>query len=172
MGLIEGPAKTIKIVVQQLATSSDDQVLSALAAIKPLPDESDLQWDDEPFWYMIAYRFLGVAAAARERKLRSAVRLILERAAYGDPGERMHGLRHVFDDIFAPEWPLLADEYLALARAERLGTRMWAIASLMVLDDPRAVSVFTTSLREDPEDISHFARIGLERLRRKGTATN
>jgi hypothetical protein len=153
-------------VVKEMAAASDDQVLAALRAFEPLPAESDPCWNDEKFWFTAAYRFLGLAQLARLRKLRPAVRLILERACYGDPGETMRGLRHVFEGIYNPEWSLLADEYLALARAERLGTRMWAIAGLMILDDPRAVPVFEDSLREDPKEISRSAEIGLERLGR------
>jgi hypothetical protein len=53
---------------------------------------------------------------------------------------------------------------------ERLGTRMWAIAGLMILDDPRAVSVFDASLRENAQDISCYAEIGLKRLHHAGRA--
>lgn len=164
MGWIEGPATTIHAVAKEMASASDEEVLAALAAFDPLPDECDRQWNDDAFWFGVAYRFLGLAQVARLRKLRAAVRLILERACYGDPGETMRGLRHVFEGIYNPEWSLLANEYLSLARAERLGTRLWAIAGLMVVDDPRAVPVFETSVREDPEDISFYARIGLKRL--------
>jgi hypothetical protein len=80
----------------------------------------------------------------------------------------MRGLRHVFEGIYNPEWSLLANEYLALARGERLGTRIWAIAGLMILDDPRSAPVFEASLREDPKDISFYARIGWKRLGRAG----
>jgi hypothetical protein len=164
VGWIEGPAKTIDAVAKEMASASDAEVVAALAAFDPLPDESDPKWNDDAFWFGVAYRFLGLGQVARLRKLRPAVRLILERACYGDPGETMRGLRHVFEGIYNPEWSMLANEYLALARAKRLGTRMWAIAGLMVVDDPRAVPVFEASVREDPEDISSYARIGLERL--------
>src|SRR5262249_42853329 len=121
MGWIAGPAKTIDAIVNELASATGDQVLAALAAIEPLPDESDARWNDETFWFSVAYRFLGLGDVARLRKLRPAVRLILERACYGDPGETMRGLRHVFEGIYHPEWDLLANEYLAFARAKRLG---------------------------------------------------
>jgi hypothetical protein len=162
----DGPPDIIEAVVNEMASASEDEVLAALAAIEPLPDESDGRWDDLNFWYTVAERFLGLAQVARQRKLRPAVRLILERACYGDPNEIMRGLRHVFEEIYNPDWDLLADEYLALARAERLGTRMWAIDSLIVMEDERARPVFEESLREDPEDISASAKIGLERLDR------
>jgi hypothetical protein len=166
MTQIEGPAKTIDATLVEMSTATDDQVLSALAAMDPLPDECDARWDDEAFWFLVAYRFLGLAEVARDRKLRPAVPLILHRACYGDPGETMRGLRHAIEGIYAPDWHLLADEYLLLARADRLGTRMWAMAGLMILDDPRALPVFEASVREDPPDIGFYARIGISRLAR------
>jgi hypothetical protein len=164
MTRIEGPAKTIDAIAEAMSSASDAEVLAAIAAIEPLPDEPDPHWNDESFWLNVAYRLLGLADVARLRKLRPAVRLILERACYGDPGETMRGLRQVFEGIYDPDWDLLGDEYLAVARAERLGTRMWAMAGLMVLDDPRALPMFRASLREDPEAISLYAKTGLKRL--------
>lgn len=76
----------------------------------------------------------------------------------------MRGLRHTFEAIYKPDWKSLADEYLALARAPRLGTRLWAIDSLMVVDDPRAIPVFEASIHEDPQEIRWRAEIGLKRL--------
>jgi hypothetical protein len=147
-----------------MAAASDQEVLAKLAAVEPLPDESDPRWNDDTFWFDVAYRFLGLGEVAASRKLRPAVRLMLERACYGDPGETMRGLRHTFEAIYKPDWKSLADEYLALARAPRLGTRLWAIDSLIVVDDPRAIPVFEASVREDPEDIRWRAEIGLKRL--------
>jgi hypothetical protein len=147
-----------------MAAASDERVLAELAAVEPLPDESDPRWNDDHFWFIIAYRFLGLGEVAALRKLRPAVRLMLERACYGDPGETMRGLRHTFEAIYNPDWKSLADEYLVLARAPRLGTRLWAIDGLIVVDDARAIPVFEESVREDPEDIRWRAEIGLERL--------
>lgn len=163
-GWIDGPASSIAAVVKALAGASDAEVLAALAAVEPLPDEGDVRWNDHSFWFDVAYVFLGIAEVAQSRKLRPAVRLVLERASYGDPGETMRGIRHVCEGIFDPDWTALADEYLALARAERLGTRLWAIANLTVLADPRAVPILEASLREDPEDIRWWAETGLERV--------
>lgn len=151
-----------------MAAASNTEVLANLAAVEPLPDESDPRWDDDSFWVAVAYRFLGLGEVAAIRKLRPAVRLMLERACYGDPGETMRGLRHTFEAIYKPDWKSLADEYLALARAPQLGTRLWAIDSLIVLDDPRAIPVFEASVREDPPDIHRRAKIGLKRLLQPG----
>jgi hypothetical protein len=164
LGRIEGPANTIAAVVAAMAATSDEKVLADLAAVEPLPDECDSRWSDDAFWSTVAYRFLGLAEVAALRKLRPAVHLILERACYGDPGATMRGLRHTFEAIYTPDWKSLADEYLALARAPRLGTRLWAIDSLTVVDDPRAIPAFEESVREDPEKIRWRAEIGLKRL--------
>jgi hypothetical protein len=164
LGWIEGPAKTIAAVVTEMANASDERVLAELAAVEPLPDESDSRWDDDAFWLTVAYRFLGLGKVAASRGLRPAVRLMLERACYGDPGETMRGLRHTFEAIYKPDWKSLADEYLPLARSPRLGTRLWAIDGLIGLDDARAIPVFEASVREDPQEIRWRAEIGLGRL--------
>ncbi|GEM_PF-7019918 len=142
----------------------DDQVLAAIASLPPLADETDACWNSDEYWRGAAYPFLALADVAAKRRLKPAVRLFLERACYGDPGEIMRGLRHTFEAIYNPDWTSLADEYLAVARAERLGTRLWAIDGLTVVEDARAVPVFEASVREDPEEIRWRAEVGLERL--------
>jgi hypothetical protein len=164
LGWIEGPANTIAAVVEEMATASDEEVLAKLAAVEPLPDESDPRWNDDAFWFEVTYRFLGLGEVSASRKLRPAVRLMLERACYGDPGETMRVLRHTFEAIYKPDWKSLADEYLTLARAPRLGTRLWAIDGLIDIDDPRAIGVLKVSVREDPQEIRWRAEIGLKRL--------
>jgi hypothetical protein len=160
----ETPAETIARLAATHEIASDVQVLERIVAIPPLADESDSLWDRDEYWYLAAYPYLALADVAAKRKLRSAVRLLLERAAYGDPGEIMRGLRHGFEAIYFGDLQTLADEYLSLARAERLGTRMWAISGLAVLDDPRAKAVFEESARSDPPMIRQIAASGLERL--------
>jgi hypothetical protein len=160
----EDPVKIVERLAAAYGAAPDEEVLAAIASLPPLADETDPCWDSDEYWRDAAEPFLALAEVARERRLRPAVRLLIERACYGDPGEIMRGLRHVFEAIYNPDWGSLADEYLALARAERLGTRLWAIDSLIVVDDPRAVPVFEASLREDPEEIRWRAKVGLERL--------
>ena len=148
----------VRRIARTHALSSDADVLAALAACPPLADEDDPVWttDDywRDYWRDVAEPLLGLLDVARERRLRSAVRLVLERACYGDPGESLRGLRHDFEAIFNPDWRALADEYLALARSPRLGTRLWAVSCLTVMNDPRAVDTFRASVREDPEPIA------------------
>jgi hypothetical protein len=160
----EQPAKIIERLAAAYDAAPDDQVLASIAALAPLADESNSRWQTDEYWRTVAYPFLALADVAAKRRLRAAVRLLLERACYGDPGEIMRGLRHTFEAIYNPDWTSLADEYLPLARAERLGTRLWAIDSLIVIDDPRAVPVFEASVRDDPEEIRWRAEIGLKRV--------
>ncbi|HSW15248.1 MAG TPA: zinc ribbon domain-containing protein [Solimonas sp.] len=160
----EPPVKIIGRLAAANDTTSDDEVLTRIASLPSLADETDACWDLNEYWHSVAYPFIAMADVAAKRRLKPAVRLLLERACYGDPGEIMRGLRHSFEAIYKPDWRSLANEYLALARAERMGTRLWAIDSLMVLDDARAVPVFEASVREDPEEIRWRAEIGLKRL--------
>ena len=167
---MESPVEIINRVTTELRPLSDADFLARLQALPALADEDDPSWNSEDYWQRIAYPYLTFADVAAERKLRRAVRPLLERACYGDPGEIMRALRHPLEAIFNPDWTALADEYLAVARGERLGTRIWAIAGLAVIDDPRAGPIFEASVREDPADISSYASIGLKRLERGGPA--
>lgn len=164
----QSPMESITRLATELRLLSDEDLLARLETLPPLADEGDSSWNSPEYWQRVASSYLAFADVAAERKLRRAVRPLLERASYGDPGEIMRGLRHPLEAIFNPDWAGLADEYLAVARHERLGTRMWAIGGLMVVDDPRAAAVFEASIREDPPDISSYARIGLKRLARGG----
>lgn len=101
-----------------------------------------------------------------ERQLRPAVRLLLERACNGDPGEIMRGLRHRWEGIFDPDWAALADVCMELSASERSGARRWAIHQLMFLDDPRARRVFENALHDEIDEIRRIAAAGLRRLDR------
>lgn len=148
----------------ELKTLSDADLLARIEALPPLADESDATWDDQAYWDTAADSYLALRQAARARRLRPAASLLLDRAAYGDPGEIMRGLRHSLEAIYADDLKSLADVYLAAAKSPRLGTRMWAISGLMVLDDPRARRVFEASIQNDPPDIREIAEIALTRL--------
>jgi hypothetical protein len=141
-------------------------VLGELAALPPLPDEDDSVWEQDATWQE-AYRFGALADVAAVRRLTPAVRLLLDRACYGDPGEMLRGLRHALEAIVNPRWSELADICLEAARSSRPGTRLWAIDQLSVLDDERARPVFEESVRSDPHEISWRAQIGLDRLNRQ-----
>lgn len=131
-----------------------------------LADESDPAWNDRAYWINSAYRYVALSDVAAQRKLRPAVRLLLERACNGDPGEMMRGLRHSFEAIFTPDWNELADVCMDLSTSTRQGTRVWSTQQLMILDDPRAKPFFERALNDDNPDVRDAAAIGLERLAR------
>jgi HEAT repeat protein len=155
-------------MVTDRSNRSDEEILAELESLVPLADENDGVWTDDSYWQTSAYRYVALGDIAAERKLRPAVRLLLERACNGDPGEMMRGLRHSCERIFNPDWPALADICLELSRSKRPGTRMWAINQLMILDDPRARPTFEHALNDEIADIRSTAAIGLKRLSKPG----
>jgi hypothetical protein len=161
------PCQIIADMVAARESATDAAVLAELSALPPLPDEDDPAWGHNATW-QDAYRFVALADVAAARRLKPAIRLLLDRACYGDPGEMFRGLRHAFEAIVNPQWSELADICLEAARSRRLGTRLWAIDQLTVLEDERARPVFEQSMRSDPHEFKWLAEIGLERLNRKG----
>lgn len=153
-------------LVAERAARSDAEVLAEIEQLAPLRDEGDSVWDDQSYWIQFAYRYVALADVAASRRLRPAVRLLLERACNGDPGELMRGLRHSCERIFDPDWKALADVCMELCQSTREGTRVWATHQLMILDDPRAKPVFERALRDENEDVRRSAAIGLSRLAR------
>jgi hypothetical protein len=158
------------VIIANLAkareTHSDEEILAELSALPPLADEGDTRWGSDDYWHQTVYRYLALADIAAARRLRPAIKLLLERACYGDPGEIMRGLRHGLEAIANPNWAELADICLEAARSPRLGTRLWALDELSVLEDPRAKPIFEEALQAAPLEIRRLAGIGLERLAR------
>lgn len=160
------PFEIINTLVTEREKRSDCEVLSEIEDFPPLADESDPVWDECRFWTDFAYRYVALSDLAAIRKLRPAVRLLLERACNGDPGEKMRELRHCFKAIFGPDRAALADVCIALCRSDRQGTRWWAMDQLVVLDDPRAKPVFEHALADENEEVRRLAAVGLKRLAR------
>ena len=154
----------IQRLVQKYADASDSQVLADLSSIPPIADENDPCWRDEEYYFGNVHRYSAFLDIAELRRLRPAVRLLLERACYGDPGEMMRCLPRICFSIYKPDWKSLADELLSLAQSERLGTRLWAISGLVWLDDPRAVDIFKRSAVFDSGELRDEAIVGLKRL--------
>jgi hypothetical protein len=156
------------LIIAEMAAArtlrSDAEVLAELESLPPLADESDACWHDDDYWKRTAYPYLVLVDVTATRRLRPAIRLLLERACYGDPGEIMRGLRHGLEAIINPDWSFLATICLEAARSPRLGTRLWAIDELTVLKDPRSKPIFEEAVRNGPEEIRWRAEIGLERL--------
>jgi hypothetical protein len=165
------PYQIIADMVAAHAATSNAGVLAELAALPPLPDEGDPAWGQAATWQM-AYQLVALAQVAATRRLKPAIRLLPDRVCYGDPGELFRGLRHASEAIVDPRWSELADICLAAATSPRLGTRLWAIDQLTVLEDERARSIFEESMRNDPQEIRWRAEVGLKRLdaKRSGSA--
>src|SRR6266567_1654691 len=163
------PHEIIADMVTARASMSDFDVLAELAAFPPLPDEDDPAWEQDAIWQE-AYRFVAPAEVAAARRLKPAIRLLLERACYGDPGEMFRNLRHACEAIVNPSWSELAEICLEVATSPRLGTRLWAIAQLPVLEDERARPVCGEAGRSDPQESKWRAENGVKRLnaRRRG----
>jgi hypothetical protein len=157
------PYQVIADMVAARASVSDADILAELSALSPLPDEDDPAWDDEATWQR-ANLFVALADVAATRRLKPAIRLLLDRACYGDPGEIFRGLRHASEAIVNPQWSELTDICLEAARSARLGTQLWAIDQLAILDDERARPVFEEAIRSAPQEIKWRAEIGLDRL--------
>ena len=66
---------------------SDREILDELAASPALADEDDVCWEAETYWDEVVHPYLAFAELARNRRLRPAVILLLDRACFGDPGE-------------------------------------------------------------------------------------
>ena len=98
------------------------------------------------------------------RRLKRAIRLLLDRACYGYPGEIFQGLRHASEAIVNPRWSEQTNICLEAARSPRLGTQLWAIDQLGTLDDERARPVLEEPVRSAPQEIKWRAEIGLDRL--------
>lgn len=160
------PYELIRDLVAERASRPDADVIAEIRKLPPLADEDDPVWNEETYWKDFAYRFVALSDVAAERRLRPAVRLLLERASNGDPGEMMRGLRHACERIFEPDWAELADVCIELSASKRPGTRLWAIHQLMILDDPRARQVFESVMCDEICEIRSTAAIGMQRLDR------
>lgn len=157
------PYQVIADMIAARASVSDADILAELSTFSPLPDEDDSAWNDDATWQE-ANRFVALADVAAMRRLKPAIRLLLDRACYGDPGEMFRGLRHASEAIVNPRWSELTDICLEAVRSPRLGTQLWAIDQLAILDDERARPVFEEAVRSAPQEIKWRAKIGLDRL--------
>jgi hypothetical protein len=158
------PYQIISDMIVARSTRTDVEVLAELTSLAPLADETDPCWNNEDYWHQAGYLYVALADIAAVRRLRPAIKMLLDRACYGDPGEMMRGLRHSLETIVNPDWPSLADICLEAAQSPRFGTRLWAIHQLIILEDPRAKPIFEEAIMNAPKDIRSEAEIGLRRL--------
>ena len=158
------PVNNIEAIVRERVGRSDQEILEELYALPALADENDACWNDESYWTRVAERYLAFAEIARTRRLRGAVRPLLDRACYGDPGEIMRGLRHYLEGIMEPDWSILADICMDAVKDGRPGTVLWAVNQLIVLEDERARPLLTKLSVSEDQQIAEAATSALWRL--------
>ena len=154
------PYQIIQDNVTARQSRTDDEVLAELAALPPLADEGDRCWGEDEYWQGVVYPYLALTDIAAARRLRPAIRLLLDRACYGDPGEIMRGLRHCLEAIVNTKWSELTEICLEAVQSPRLGTRLWAIDELIVLDDTRAEPIFRERCGPHPRRFVRGQRLG------------
>jgi len=139
MAMKRMPHEIIRDLSSEYDKLSDSKVLAKLRDIPALPDEDDPAWD-QAFWSDIAYPYLALCGVSCARGLRKAIPLILDRICFGDPGETMRGMCHVFEGIVKPNWFELTPYCVAALSSKRPGTRLWAAHQLARLRDPASLS--------------------------------
>ena len=163
------PFEIIEAMATERRGRSDQALLDELADLPPLVDEDDPSWNDAAYWKRAAYPYLALVELATQRRLRAAIRPLLDRACFGDPGEIMRGLRHALEAIVSPDWSELADICIEAARSGRPGTVLWSVDQLLVLEDERARPLLQTLLTSEHEEISSHAKLAIRRLDKKLT---
>jgi hypothetical protein len=148
----KAPHQEISDIARELRGLSDEQLLVELSRVPVLPDDAADAWRSDETW-SLARRYVAIGDVAAERKLKSAVRLLLERASYGDPGEMMRGLRHVLEAIATPDWSFLAKAYVDASSFPHRGARLWAVAGLGVLRDASTMPALLQALRDPAVEV-------------------
>ncbi|MBA3463197.1 MAG: hypothetical protein H0T46_24790 [Deltaproteobacteria bacterium] len=158
------PAQIVDGLVAEYRKSSDPQLVAALAALPALRDEDDLAWEDDAYFAGVAYPYLALVQVSAERRLRPAIKLLLDRAPFGDPRDMMRGLRGSLEAIVEGDTERLADACMAAIATKRDGTILWAAHQLAALDDPRALEVFEKLRHSEHERIREVAELGIAHL--------
>jgi hypothetical protein len=158
------PFEIIAAMARERSGRTDQQILDELQALPPLADEDDADWKEPSYWTRVAYPYLALAQIAGERRLRAAVRPLLDHACFGDPGEIMRDLRHVLEAIMNPDWRALADMCIDAAQSDRRGTVLWAVDQLLALDDERARPLLQALAGSEHDEIGARAQSALRRL--------
>ncbi len=161
---MQNPNDPIQVLVQQRLSRSEEEILAELRALPVLPDEEDPAWEDARTWEQ-ADRYLALGQVARERRLRPALPLLLERACFGDPGEMMRGLRHILEAIVDPDLEVLLNVCIDAAGSGHRGARLWAIQELGTLRDRRALPTLERALNDSSKEIRSAAQQAIEMIR-------
>lgn len=144
---------------------SDKKVLAELAAIPPLADEGDSCWASDEYWQQVAYPYLALWNNAAERRLWTAIPLMLDRACFGDPGEIMRNLFHALEAIVDPDWSALTEPCVAALKSQRAGTRLWAARELQRIRDPSALPWLQAAQDDDVESVRESTQAAIESTR-------
>ena len=140
------PHQIIQALYDERAEWTDEAILAELETLPGLPDEDDgpwfgsfgLMWQQEQT-LKNADLYLALARHVAKRRLKPGVRLLLERASYGDFGEIMRGLHHTFEAVYGGQYAELANLCAELMQHLRLGTKVWALDQMTRLRDRRAI---------------------------------
>lgn len=144
------PAEGIGRWRQVIEPLPDDELIARIEGTEPLPDadDGDPAWLEDATWDRAEF-LLAAADAIGERRLLRAVAPLFQRAALGDAGEMMQGLRHGPERAAAPNWRVLTDIMRPLARHQRAGCRRWAVRELGILRDERALEDLLLALADE-----------------------
>lgn len=160
----ETPYQTIQRYFKERAGWSDAAILDELVCLPPLPDETSGFWFGTMSWEWQEAtsqeqltRYLALADHVAERRLWEGVRLLLERASFGDFGETMRGMHHIFEAAFKPRWKELADLCATLLEFPRYGTQLWATDELFRLNDTRPLPLLFKWLYEPNIECCQYA---------------
>ena len=133
------PARIMAEHAGKVRRLSDDELLSLLESMPPLPDgdDDDPAWDDDGTWDR-AYLFMVLAEAIGERRLLSGIAPLFERAPLGDAYELLRALPSAVERAVAPDLLRLVPILRPLLRHPRAGCRRWAVSQLGNIRDPSA----------------------------------
>ncbi|TDC47814.1 hypothetical protein E1281_25700 [Actinomadura sp. KC345] len=145
-----GPAHGIHRHRLAIAPLSDDELISRIEGIEPLPDadDNDPAWLEQATWDRAEF-LLAAADAIGERRLLRAIAPLFQKAPLGDAHEMMRGLRHGPEQAAAPNWQALTGIMRPLTRHHRAGCRRWAVRELGILRDDQALDDLVSALGDD-----------------------
>ena len=165
MTVWDDPAGNIERLYRERLAWNERDVLAELRSLQPLPPERGRTWDSEQPWEA-AQLLVAHGAVASERRVRSAVPLILDRMCLGDPGEMMRGMRHSLEAAVGHDYARLAALCADACSSPNPGARYWAVQELAVLEECSTVPVAVALLRDPEAEVAEAACETVVRLAR------
>jgi hypothetical protein len=159
------PWQLIQEQINLRSNWSDEAILAEIEALPVLPDEyneqSDIPLDDshwlEPETDRLLTRYLALVDIVRNRKLRTGVPLLMERASYGDMGETMRGVWGALSSVFGPDEATWNDLCFQMAQSPHRGVRLWMMQEIGCIDDARSLSVLINGLHDPSPRMREWA---------------